>query len=69
MLPVKRGDVTVHDEWIVHGSGGNPSDRVRKTYVAAYRDASMVDYERAIGFSHSYNNDPEVIRRIRAREL
>ena len=69
LLPVRRGDVTVHDEWIVHGSGGNPSPRVRKTYVAAFRDARMVDYERSIGFSHSYNDDPDVIRRIRADEL
>ena len=68
-LPVKRGDVTVHDEWIVHGSGGNPSDRVRKTYVVAFRDAAMVQYERSIGFTHSYNDEPETLRRIRAGQL
>jgi ectoine hydroxylase-related dioxygenase (phytanoyl-CoA dioxygenase family) len=69
LLRVKRGDVTVHDEWIVHGSGGNPSNRVRKTYVLAYRDAALIDYERSIGFSHSYNDDPSVTARIRAGEL
>lgn len=68
-LPVRRGDVTIHDEWILHGSGGNPSDRVRKTYVVAFRDRRMVDYERSVGFAHSYNDDPEVIRRIRAGGL
>ena len=68
-LTVRRGDVTVHDEWIVHGSGGNPSERVRKTYVVAFRDMRMVAYERGIGFSHSYNDDPAVLHRIRAGEL
>lgn len=69
LLPVRRGDVTVHDEWIVHGSGGNPSDAVRKTYVAAFRERDMVEYERSIGFSHSYNDAPETIQRIRKDEL
>ena len=68
-LPAKRGDVTIHDEWILHGSGGNPSDAPRKTYVVAFRDRRMVAYERGVGFGHSYNDDPDVIRRIRAGEL
>ena len=55
-LPVRRGDVTIHDERIVHGSGGNTSDRWRKTYVAAYRDAETVRRERAMGFTHSHND-------------
>jgi hypothetical protein len=54
--PVARGDVTVHDEWIVHGSGGNPSPRWRKTYVIAYRSRETVAYERSIGFTHSHND-------------
>ena len=34
----KRGSVTVHDEFVVHGSGGNTSkDKQRRTYVLAYR--------------------------------
>ena len=33
-----RGDVTVHDEWVVHGSGGNYTDGTRRTYVLAYRN-------------------------------
>ena len=68
-LPLKRGDVTIHEEWIVHGSGGNESNDYRKTVVLAFRDERMIEYERSIGFSHSYNNDPEVIRKIRAGEL
>lgn len=31
-LPLRRGDITVHDEMIIHGSGGNSSpDRWRRT--------------------------------------
>lgn len=55
-LPVKRGSMTIHDERIVHGSGGNLSPSWRKTYVAAYRDAETIAQERAIGFTHSHND-------------
>ena len=53
---VRRGGISVHDEWIVHGSAGNPSDRWRKTYVIAYRSRATVAHERAIGFTHSHND-------------
>lgn len=56
-LPVRRGSVTVHDERIVHGSGGNTSDQWRKTYVMAFRDEQTVRQERAMGFTHSHNDD------------
>ena len=69
LLPVKRGDVTVHDEWIVHGSGGNVSDRVRKTYVVAFRDKEMIAYERKVGFAHSYEDKKEVLAKVRSGEL
>ncbi len=55
-LPVKRGSVTIHDERIVHGSGGNTSQEWRKTYVMAFRDEQTVQRERAIGFTHSHND-------------
>ncbi|MEZ6096944.1 MAG: phytanoyl-CoA dioxygenase family protein [Pirellulaceae bacterium] len=55
-LPVKRGSVTIHDERIVHGSGGNTSDIWRKTYVMAFRDAETVRIEREMGFTHSHND-------------
>lgn len=57
LLPLKRGDITVHDELIIHGSGGNKSkNRWRKTYITAYRSSECVSYERAIGFTHSHND-------------
>jgi len=55
-LPVKRGSMTIHDERIVHGSGGNLSPHWRKTYVAAYRDAETIRLERAMGFTHSHED-------------
>lgn len=56
-LPVKRGSVTIHDERIVHGSGGNTSSDWRKTYVMAFRDSETVREERAMGFTHSHNDE------------
>lgn len=56
LLPVKRGSVSVHNEKIVHGSGGNQSDRWRRTYIVAHRSQQTVDHERSIGFTHSHND-------------
>lgn len=55
-LPVKRGSITIHDERIVHDSGGNLSKEWRKTYIVAYRDVNTIAEERAIGFTHSHND-------------
>jgi ectoine hydroxylase-related dioxygenase (phytanoyl-CoA dioxygenase family) len=56
-LPVNRGDITVHDERIIHGSGGNSSrNSWRRTYIVAFRTKVCVDYERSIGFTHSHND-------------
>ncbi|BFM04908.1 phytanoyl-CoA dioxygenase family protein [Halioxenophilus aromaticivorans] len=56
-LPLNRGDITVHDEFIVHGSGGNRSaDSWRRTYIVAFRQKDCVEFERSIGFTHSHND-------------
>lgn len=57
LAPAKRGSLTIHDEYVVHGSGGNSSARQRRTYVLAYRAKAIVDAERSIGFTHSHNDD------------
>lgn len=55
--PARRGSVTIHDEYVVHGSGGNKSpNKQRRTYVIAYRSQNIVDAERKIGFTHSHND-------------
>ena len=56
-LPVKRGSITIHDERIVHGSGGNYTEIWRKTYIMAFRDANTIVEERAMGFTHSHNDE------------
>ncbi len=55
-LPVRRGSLTLHDERIVHGSAGNTSNRLRRTYVIAFRSHATVEYERSIGVTHSHND-------------
>ena len=55
-LEVSRGDVTVHNERIIHGSAGNRTEGWRRTYVVAFRSAATVAYERSIGFTHSHND-------------
>ena len=55
-IEVPRGSITVHDEWVVHGSAGNNSDTWRKTYIIAYRSLATIAHERSIGFTHSHND-------------
>ena len=58
LAPAKRGSLTIHDEYVVHGSSGNTcQDRQRRTYVLAYRAARVVEAERSIGFTHSHNDE------------
>lgn len=60
-VPIRRGDVTVHHERVVHGSGGNTSTSWRRAYVMAFRARETVELERAQGFTHSHNDDPDVL--------
>ncbi|KAG7355709.1 phytanoyl-CoA dioxygenase [Nitzschia inconspicua] len=58
LAPAKKGSITIHDEYVVHGSGGNTcKDKQRRTYVVAYRAAAVVAAERRIGFTHSHNDE------------
>jgi len=58
LAPCKKGSVTIHDEYVVHGSGANMCpDRQRRTYVVAFRPRAVVDAERRIGFTHSHNDE------------
>ncbi len=56
-LPLNKGDITVHNELILHGSGGNRSETSwRRTYITAFRSKACVEFERKIGFTHSHND-------------
>ena len=58
---IRRGDVTVHDQRVIHGSGGNRSDGWRRAYIVAFRARSAIAEERAKGFTHSHNDAPDVL--------
>ncbi len=64
-VPIRRGDITVHNEGVVHSSGGNnSSDSYRKAYIVALRSASTVEKERALGFTHSHNDATDVLNQV-----
>ncbi len=60
-VPIVRGDVTVHGERVLHGSGGNTTAGFRRAYVLAFRAAETVATERRLGFTHSHNDAGEVL--------
>jgi phytanoyl-CoA hydroxylase len=64
MVPVEiqAGDITVHNEGILHGSGGNTTaDSWRRAYIVALRSVDAVKEERRRGFTHSHNDAPDVL--------
>lgn len=64
-VPISRGDITVHGEGILHGSGGNTSaGSWRRAYIVAYRSRSTVEEERRLGFTHSHNDGLEVLDNV-----
>jgi len=63
-VPIRRGDVTVHGERVLHGSGGNTTGGWRRAYVVAFRAAETVAAERRLGFTHSHNDEREVLERV-----
>ena len=64
-MPIRRGDITVHNEGVLHGSAGNrTSDSRRRAYINAYRSIETVRQERALGFTHSHNDDQAVLNRV-----
>jgi hypothetical protein len=60
-VPIHRGDCTVHNERVMHGSGGNLSGGYRRAYVVALRSEDTVATERQLGFTHSHNDAADVL--------
>lgn len=60
-VPIRRGDVTVHNERVMHGSGGNSTGGFRRAYVIAFRSQDTVETERELGFTHSHNDGNDVL--------
>ena len=63
-VPIRRGDVTVHDERVIHGSGGNSTDGWRRAYIVAFRARETVAEERRLGFTHSHNDERAVLEQV-----
>jgi hypothetical protein len=64
-ISIRRGDITVHNEGVLHGSGGNRSTTSRRrAYINAYRSVDTVRQERALGFTHSHNDDQHVLNTV-----
>lgn len=64
-VPIGRGDITVHSEGVLHGSGGNTTaDSWRRAYIVAFRSQSTVQAERELGFTHSHNDDVMVLEKV-----
>ena len=64
-VPIHRGDITVHNEGVLHGSGGNTTDNsYRRAYIVALRSKETVAEERRRGFTHSHNDDVAVLDRV-----
>jgi phytanoyl-CoA hydroxylase len=59
-VPIRRGDCTVHNERVLHGSGGNTTGGYRRAYIIACRSTETIEVERRLGFTHSHN-DSEVV--------
>jgi hypothetical protein len=59
--PIASGDITVHNERVVHGSGGNRTDGWRRAYIVAFRARATVEEERRRGFTHSHNDGKDVL--------
>lgn len=64
-VPISRGDITVHNEGVLHYSGGNTSrDSWRRAYIVAFRSDDTVRRERQAGFTHSHNDDINVLEKV-----
>ncbi len=57
---IARGDITVHNERVLHGSSGNLSASWRRAYIVAFRSTGTIAEERRRGFTHSHNDTGEV---------
>ena len=64
-VPISRGDITVHSEGVLHGSGGNTTESSwRRAYIVALRSVDAVRQERALGFTHSHNDGTKVLDEV-----
>ena len=65
-VPIARGDITVHNEGVLHGSGGNTIAATRGDARTSSRSVHSTPSreERRRGFTHSHNDDIEVLEAV-----
>ena len=64
-VEIRRGDITVHNEGVLHGSGGNTSTTSRRrAYITAFRSIETVRQERELGFTHSHNDAQDLLANV-----
>ena len=63
-VPIRRGDCTVHNERVLHGSGGNTTAGFRRAYIIACRSIDTIATERLLGFTHSHNDEAAVLDEV-----
>lgn len=63
-VPIRRGDCTVHNERVMHGSGGNNTTGFRRAYIIACRSTDTIATERELGFTHSHNDGVDVLHDV-----
>jgi phytanoyl-CoA hydroxylase len=64
VVPIRRGDCTVHNERVMHGSGGNTTAGFRRAYVVACRATATIKTERALCFTHRHNDGLDVLNEV-----
>lgn len=64
VVPIRRGDCTVHNERVLHGSGGNFTAGYRRAYIIACRPVETIKTERELGFTHSHNDSGDVLDEV-----
>ena len=64
VVPIRRGDCTVHNERVLHGSGGNTTAGHRRAYIIACRPVETIATERELGFTHSHNDSATVLDEV-----
>ena len=64
-VPIARGDITVHSEGVLHGSGATRR-RTRGAGPTSWRSGrrARCEAERALGFTHSHNDDVAVLEQV-----
>ncbi len=69
LVPIRRGDVTIHTGRTLHSSGGNKTDGWRRTYLLQFRPVSAIEFQRKAGYVKSLNFPRDVAGMVAPQHL